>query len=140
MYINTLYRVKVGPMIEDDNGLKVLQDKVRGTGPWKFFGGFMLYGDKVSFYLGLIRVFKLSTFVVSRHACFLLYVPLFWFMLFRFLFLMCRNGHHTLNTFSKHTLFFNVSLMCEYLYSVTAKLFNNLAKNTTSPLFPMSRL
>ena len=47
MYINTLYRVKVGPMIEDDNGLKVLQDKVRGTGPWKFFGGFMLYEDKV---------------------------------------------------------------------------------------------
>ena len=82
MYINTLYRVKVGPMIEDDNGLKVLQDKVRGAGPWKFFGGFMLYGDEVSFYLGLIRVFKLSTFVVSHHACFSLCVPLFWFMLF----------------------------------------------------------
>ncbi|KNB43957.1 glycosyl transferase [Blastocystis sp. subtype 4] len=47
MYINTLYRVKVGPMIEDDNGLKVLQDKVRGTGPWKFFGGFMLFDKSV---------------------------------------------------------------------------------------------
>lgn len=80
MYINTLYRVKVGPMIENDNGLKVLQDKVRGAGPWKFFGGFMLYGNLVSLDIGLIRVFELNTFVINHHGSFSHYAPLLWSM------------------------------------------------------------